>query len=173
MTNHSDSESGDITRRDFIKVAAASGAGVLFSGNVLANTFSSLSSKKRYAIVGVGSRTHMWQSGLYETFQDTSEVVGLCDTNIGRLKFYQDYAKKATGKTIPTYEAKDFDKMIQETKPDTVIVTTVDSFHHQYIIRAMQLGCDVITEKPMTNTDEKCQLVIDAQKKYEIGRAHV
>ncbi|PKL81380.1 MAG: gfo/Idh/MocA family oxidoreductase, partial [Ignavibacteriae bacterium HGW-Ignavibacteriae-3] len=45
-------------------------------------------------------------------------------------------------------------------------VTTVDSNHHTYIVRAMELGCDVITEKPMTNTEEKCQLIIDAQKKY-------
>jgi predicted dehydrogenase len=166
MKNNSETGLGDITRRDFIKTAAATGAGVLLSENMLANTISTLSSKKRYAIVGVGGRTEMWQSGLYEFFQDTTEVVGFCDTNIGRLRYYQNFAKKATGRTIPTFEAKDFDKMIQETKPDTVIVTTVDSFHHQYIIRAMQLGCDVITEKPMTNTQEKCQAVIDAQHQY-------
>ena len=40
--------------------------------------------------------------------------------------------------------------MIAETKPDVVIVTTVDSTHADYICRAMELGCDVITEKPMT-----------------------
>lgn len=166
MNNNSESASGDISRRNFIKVAATSGAGVLFSTNILANTFSSLSSKKRYAIVGVGSRTHMWQEAIYRTFQDTCEVVGMCDTNAGRLRFYQNYAKKETGKVVPLYDAEDFDKMIRETKPDTVIVTTVDSFHHQYIVRAMQLGCDVITEKPMTNTDDKCQQVIDVQKKF-------
>jgi predicted dehydrogenase len=166
MNNNTKPAPGDITRRNFIKAAAASGASVLLSPNILANTFSSLSSKKRFAIVGVGSRTRMWQEAIYRTFKDTCEVVGMCDTNAGRLRFYQDYAKKETGGVIPAYDAKDFDKMIQETKPDTVIVTTVDSFHHQYIVRAMQLGCDVITEKPMTNTDEKCQQVIDAQKKY-------
>jgi predicted dehydrogenase len=157
---------GEITRRRFLQTTAASGAAVVFAESVLANTLTSLSSKKRYAIVGVGARTRMWQDGLYRKFQDTSEVVGFCDTNLGRLKLYQDFAKKATGKSIPTYEARDFDKMISDTKPDAIIVTTVDSFHHQYIVRAMQLGCDVITEKPMTNTDEKCRQIIDAQKRY-------
>ena len=51
---------------------------------------------------------------------------------------------------VPTYKAADFDKMIADVHPDKVIVTSMDRTHHQYICRAMELGCDVITEKPMT-----------------------
>ena len=65
----------------------------------------------------------------------------------------------------PIYDAKDFEKMIRDTKPDVVIVTTVDGFHHEYIIRGMELGCNVITEKPMTIDAEKCQHIIDTKKK--------
>jgi predicted dehydrogenase len=162
----SSTDQRNITRRRFLQVAAASGAGAVLAPTILAKSVGSLGSKKRYAIVGVGSRTHMWQEGLYGPFRDTCEVVGFCDTNRGRVEFYQAYAKKETGKSIPGYDAGDFDRMIRETEPDTVIVTTVDSFHHQYIVRAMQLGCDVITEKPMTNTDERCRQVIAAQKEY-------
>jgi predicted dehydrogenase len=158
-------ESKGFSRRDFLKVSATAGAGALFSGNILANTFSSLGSKKRYAVVGTGHRSEMWQTAVYKSFADSCEIVGLCDTNMGRLKLYQGIAKKFTGKEVPLYDSKDFDKMIAETKPDTVIVTTVDCFHHIYIVRAMELGCDVITEKPMTNTDERCQYIIDGQKK--------
>ncbi|RPH35884.1 gfo/Idh/MocA family oxidoreductase, partial [bacterium] len=68
--------------------------------------------------------------------------------------------------TIPAYKASDFDRMIRETRPDTIIVTTVDSTHDHYIIRAMELGCDVITEKPMTNRAEKCRQIIEAQRRY-------
>ena len=166
MEDSKNNQPRNLNRRDFLKVSATAGAGVLLAGNVLAKPFSSLSTKKKYAIVGVGHRTQMWQTGLYDSFQDTCEVVGFCDTNPGRMKHYQEFAKKATGRTIPLYDAKDFDKMIAETKPDTVIVTTIDSTHHQYIVRAMELGCDVVTEKPMTNTAEKCQQIVDAQAKY-------
>ena len=55
--------------------------------------------------------------------------------------------------------------MIRETKPDYVIVTTIDRTHHTYIIRAMELGCDVISEKPMTVDEEKCQEILDAVKR--------
>ena len=59
---------------------------------------------------------------------------------------------------VPTYKAANFGQMIAEVNPDTVIVTTIvttiDATHQDYIIRAMDLGCDVISETPMT-TDRK------------------
>ncbi|MCS7338957.1 MAG: Gfo/Idh/MocA family oxidoreductase, partial [Verrucomicrobiae bacterium] len=55
--------------------------------------------------------------------------------------------------------------MIRETRPDTVIVTTKDSAHDAYIVRAMELGCDVITEKPMTIDEKKCRAILNAVRK--------
>jgi predicted dehydrogenase len=55
--------------------------------------------------------------------------------------------------------------MIAETKPDVVIVTTKDATHNQYIVRAMELGCDVVTEKPMTTDENKCREIIEAQQR--------
>ena len=156
----------ELSRRDFIKVTSAVGAGALFTSNILAKTFSNLNSKKRYAIVGVGHRTEMWQKALYENYQDSSAIVGFCDNNIGRLNLYKSFAKEKIGKDIPIYLDYEFDKMIMETKPDTIIVTTVDGMHHKYIIRALELECDVITEKPMTIDEIKCQKIIDAQQKF-------
>ncbi len=52
--------------------------------------------------------------------------------------------------------------MIAETRPYVVIVTTMDATHHTYIARAMELGCDVITEKPMTTDLEKIQTIFQA-----------
>jgi predicted dehydrogenase len=62
----------------------------------------------------------------------------------------------------PAYPAESFDRMVAETRPDTIIVTTVDAAHHLYIIRAMELGCDVITEKPMTTDARKMRAIFDA-----------
>ena len=63
---------------------------------------------------------------------------------------------------LPTYLANQFDRMIEETKPDTIIVTTMDATHHIYIVRAMELGCDVISEKPMTTDIDKMKAIYDA-----------
>src|ERR687892_37623 len=54
----------------------------------------------------------------------------------------------AAGVQVPGFLAADFDRMIRETRPQVVIVTTVDATHDEYIVRALNLGCDVITEKP-------------------------
>lgn len=120
--------------------------------------------KKKYAIVGTGSRSKMYFSALLDTHSDVGELVALCDINPVRMNYYNKMAKEVfgCGQPLPVYRAEAFERMIEETKPDTVIVTTIDCTHHQYIIKAMELGCDVITEKPMTTDAEKCQQIIDA-----------
>jgi predicted dehydrogenase len=76
--------------------------------------------------------------------------------------YNQDFKEQFGIDVLPTYLAADFDRMIADQKPDCVIVTTMDRTHHKYIIRAMELGCDVISEKPMTTDVEKCRQILDA-----------
>ena len=118
--------------------------------------------KKRYAQVGVGGRAIMYYQAIAKDFNEYAELVGFCDINQGRM----DYANRrlvsqCAYHEVPTYGADEFEKMIEETKPDIVIVTSVDRTHHRYIIKAMECGCDVISEKPMTVDPEKCQEIID------------
>ncbi|QYY36671.1 Gfo/Idh/MocA family oxidoreductase [Ruficoccus sp. ZRK36] len=121
------------------------------------------SSPKRYVIVGLGGRSSLFSEALLDTFKDACELVGLCDINQTRMDYHNSrFQEKYSAGPFPTYKAEDFDKMIAEQKPDTVIVTTMDRTHHQYIIRAMELGCDVISEKPMTTDTEKCRAILDA-----------
>jgi len=119
--------------------------------------------RARYAQVGVGGRSMMYSRAMVERYADNCELVGLCDTNPGRLALRQSWARER-GVDVPIYAAADFDRMIAECRPDVVIVTSVDGMHDYYICRAMELGCDVITEKPMTTDEQKCQRIIDTQR---------
>jgi predicted dehydrogenase len=85
--------------------------------------------------------------------------------NPGRMMVAQGRATAAGAKAPPMYAPADFKKMIAETKPQYVIVTTVDATHDEYIVAAMEAGCDVISEKPMTTTPEKAQRILDTQKR--------
>jgi predicted dehydrogenase len=118
---------------------------------------------KRYALVGTGARAGMYIEALATTYRDSAQLVGLCDLSQTRMDWYNGKLQ-AMGRSsaLPTYLAADFDRMIAETKPDVVIVTTIDRTHHQYIVRAMELGCDVISEKPMTTTIESLRAIYDA-----------
>jgi len=154
-----------MNRRDFLKTSSAAGVGLMISGSSWAQKISGAGQQKRYAIVGVGSRSRMYQEAIQQDYKAYAQLVGLCDVNRGRLQLAQQRSKEYLGTAPPIYDAADFDKMIAETRPEVVIVTTVDGFHHQYITRAMELGCDVMSEKPLTIDAAKCQGIIDMQKK--------
>ncbi|WP_248925260.1 Gfo/Idh/MocA family protein [Paenibacillus hamazuiensis] len=122
-------------------------------------------SRTRYAQVGTGGRAQFFYNAIAKDFKETSEIVAFCDVNQTRMDYANKQLEKNGAKAVPTYKSNEFDKMIEESKPDAVIVTSVDRTHHTYIIRAMELGCDVVTEKPMTVDEVKCQEILDAVKR--------
>ncbi|MCL2187854.1 MAG: Gfo/Idh/MocA family oxidoreductase [Defluviitaleaceae bacterium] len=122
--------------------------------------------KKTYALVGCGSRARFFYEAVATTYKETSEMVAFCDLSPTRMNYANKILTELGAGAVATYKHTDFEKMIAEKRPDFVIVTSVDRTHDYYIIKAMELGCDVITEKPMTIDEEKAQAIIDAQKKY-------
>ncbi len=159
-----------MSRRDFVKA----GGGTLAAGLVLgpgvarggvrveqpAHPRGELASRApmRVAMVGTGIRgTGMWGRDLVEGWAEHVEFVGLCDTNPGRLAYARDYI----GADCPTFT--DFEEMMAQTRPQSLIVTTVDSTHHEFIVRGMELGSDIITEKPLTTDETTCQAILDAE----------
>ena len=115
---------------------------------------------KRIAIVGTGGRGYMsYGKPICEKFQDCAQLVGLCDINPKRVKYVSEHLPGS----VPAYT--DFDQMLDETRPDTVIVTTVDRFHSDYVIRALDRGMDVICEKPMTMSADRCQAILEAERR--------
>lgn len=125
--------------------------------SILANK---IHQKLRIALIGTGIRgTGFWGRTVMEQYSDIVEFVGLCDINPGRLAF----AKKFMGVSCNTYE--NFDTMMRETHPDLLIVTTVDATHDEFIVKGIEYGADVLTEKPMTTDEVKCQRILEAQRK--------
>lgn len=155
----------NISRRQFLTMSGA------LAGTVLIDPKSSLFAsekisadqnlkKSRAALVGTGHRgTGMWGNSVVKEYANLVEFVGLCDINPGRL----EVGKQLIGVSCPTFT--DFEKMMRETKPDVLIVTTDDNTHDQFIIRGMELGADIICEKPMATDERKIQSIIDAEKR--------
>lgn len=123
-------------------------------------SFGKADEKLKIALVGTGIRgISFWGRRLVQQYSDLLEFVGLCDINPGRLAFGKEYI----GADCPTF--LDFEEMIRTTNPDLVIVTTVDATHHQFIIEGLDMGCDVLTEKPLTTDEHKCQAILDAERR--------
>lgn len=115
---------------------------------------------KKYALIGASGRaTYMFAKPIVDRYGKVAEVVGVFDTNPLRI----EALKELSGCTAASYT--DCDKMLEQTKPDAVIITTKDCFHHEYAIKAMEAGIDVITEKPMTIDAEKCAAILETEKR--------
>lgn len=116
--------------------------------------------KIKLAMVGTGIRgLGMWGAPVLKEFSDKYSFAGLCDINPGRL----ETGKNFLGLDCPTFT--DFDEMMRQTKPDKLLVMTVDGTHHEFIIKGMEYGADIITEKPMTIDEKKCEAILEAEKR--------
>ena len=114
--------------------------------------------RHRVALVGTGHRgTGMWGKELLAGWRDTAEFVAICDINELRAT----HARTAIGTNAPIYT--DVDVMLAAVKPEIVIVCSRDDTHDEIIVKALEAGCRVITEKPMTTTPEKCRRILDAE----------
>ncbi|MDR3297267.1 MAG: Gfo/Idh/MocA family oxidoreductase [Prevotellaceae bacterium] len=150
-------------RRNFLRNAGVALAAATITANPLASLAQKLGGKKmRLAMVGTGHRgSGMWGKSVQHDYADVVEFVGLCDINPGRMAYVA--AEIGVGKDCKLYT--DFDKMLSETKPDALIVTTVDATHDEFIVKGLNAGCNIITEKPMTTDELKCQAILDAERK--------
>jgi predicted dehydrogenase len=117
----------------------------------------------RYAVVGTGSRATMYIDAICGTYAAHCDLVAFCDTSPVRISYHNRRIADRYGYgEVPGYAAEGFGNMLAREHPDVVIVTTVDAFHHHYIIAAMEGGCDVVTEKPMTIDAGKVAAILAA-----------
>lgn len=155
----------NMSRRNFLAISGAVAGTTLLDGksNIMAgNMAAPIENKQRMkvALVGTGIRgATMWGDSIVRDYSNHVEFVGLCDHNPGRLQT----GSKIIGAGCPTYT--DFEQMMQETKPEALIVTTDDDTHDYFIEKGMEMGADIICEKPMAIDEKKIQRIIDAEKR--------
>ncbi|MFC2125048.1 Gfo/Idh/MocA family protein [Bacteroidota bacterium] len=150
-----------LKRRDFIGKT-----GTVLAGSMVVNPVASMMSKaatlakkKKLALVGTGIRgSTFWGKRIIDQYGDLVEFVGLCDINPGRL----DFVKGFMGVKCPVFT--DFDKMMKKVKPDMIIVTTVDATHHEFIVKGLKAGVEVLTEKPLTTDENKLNEILKAER---------
>jgi len=122
--------------------------------------------KRRYAVVGLGARAQTFVDALAGPYADRAELVGFCDVNQTRMTVHNRWIAESHGHAaVPQYEAGDFGRMLDEQRVDVVVVTSMDRTHDDYIVAALEAGCDVVTEKPMTTDPARCRRILAAAEK--------
>ena len=119
-----------------------------------------MDNKRRFALVGTGNRgTTMWGRELLAGWRGQVDLVAIADTNALRA----ERARTMIATNAPIYG--DVDTMLAEARPDLVIVCTPDDTHDDIVVRALESGADVITEKPMSTTVDKIRRILEAEKR--------
>ncbi|MGW0709415.1 Gfo/Idh/MocA family protein [Streptomyces sp. NPDC002643] len=117
--------------------------------------------RRRCAVVGLGARARLFAQALAGPYADRIDLVGFCDVNPHRMAVHNDWI----GARVPTYAAEDFTRMLRRERVDLVVVCTVDRTHDHYIVQALEAGCDVVTEKPMTTDADRARRILDARRR--------
>lgn len=114
--------------------------------------------KRRFALIGTGNRgTTMWGADLISGWSEHVEMVAIVEKNPLRA----ERARTMIGGQAPIYT--ELDPMLRDLKPDLVIVCTPDDTHDDIVVRSLESGADVITEKPMTTTVDKIRRILEAE----------
>ncbi|MCL2512323.1 MAG: Gfo/Idh/MocA family oxidoreductase [Oscillospiraceae bacterium] len=107
------------------------------------------------AIIGMGSIGNI-HARAYRDSKDVN-LTGVCDIIRGRAE------KAAWDYGVPWYS--DAAEMLKELKPDLVSVTTggfeYASDHYKPTIQALEAGCAVLGEKPISNNIEKAREMVN------------
>jgi predicted dehydrogenase len=122
----------------------------------------SADSRRRLALIGAGSRAEMFVRAATGEHADVVDLVALADVNQARMDTHNRWLTAAGHAPLPTYAAADLAKMLVAERVDQLLVTSVDRTHAGHIVTALEAGCDVITEKPMTVDAPSARRILDA-----------
>ena len=125
--------------------------------------------RRRYAVVGTGSRAEMFVRALVSEHAGEAELVALADPNPARMRAHNRWIEElghppVAEHTLSGTGGDEFVAMLGIQDVDTVIVTSVDVTHDGYIVAALGEGRDVITEKPMTVDAPRCTRILRAAR---------
>ena len=112
------------------------------------------------AIIGVGARgadAYGWQ---INDAKDRFNIVALCDLRQERLERYGNRWNVPENARFT-----DENEFFKEKRADLLLVSTQDKDHVRHCLKGFALGYDIMTEKPLTDKKEECEMLLDAQKK--------
>lgn len=119
-----------------------------------------MSKKFKVAVVGCGNRGLTYASEMFAK-GDVYEIVALCDTNPKQLEKMKN--------VLPLKNVSEFnhpDEFFKEKRADIVIIASSDREHVPQALKALDLGYDILLEKPISDSREELRALVDAQKKY-------
>ncbi|AIQ35630.1 oxidoreductase [Paenibacillus sp. FSL R5-0345] len=121
-----------------------------------------MTAQYRVAVAGCGGMANAWIE--YALSRSDIQIVALVDI---RLESAQAMAAKHE---ISCLTFTDIKEAIQATEANLVFDVTVPGSHYSISSTALELGCNVFSEKPLAETMEECTKIVEISERT--GNAH-
>ena len=118
--------------------------------------------KIQLGVLGTGPRGIWFGIKRFLANDERAEIVAICDRNQLAL----DYAVQQTGVQCRQYSS--LDQMLEDSDVEAVINCTDDPDHAATAVPIIKAGKALYLEKPMAQTVEDCDRIIDAWKKNPV-----
>ena len=115
----------------------------------------------KIAIMGFGGRGETYA---HFTKYYGHEVVAICDPNLKR----KQYAMEEYGVASENYFTTEEEFFSKGKIADALVIATLDDIHHRQTMKALEIGYDILLEKPIAMTKEHCIEIRD--KAIELNR---
>lgn len=160
------------SRRRFLRQAGLGAALAAVAGPAAALPFTETDSPMQYddqkklgfAIVGLGKFATEQMMPAFKECKHARITALVSGSPDKAKKLAAEYGVE--GKNIYSYDT--FDSIKDNPAVDVVYIVLPVGLHAEYTLRAAKAGKHVLTEKPMANTPEDCQKMIDACKKANV-----
>ena len=114
------------------------------------------------SILGCGSRGHYTYGKAMINMPDKFKIVSVCDIDQAKI----DLAIKDFGIAEENCFL-DADEFLKEKRSDALVIATQDRDHVKMCVRALELGYDILLEKPISPVESELYELLEANEKYQ------
>jgi predicted dehydrogenase len=155
-------ESNDQGRRKFIKDAAKASAFTIIPSSILG---AGIPPSDKINVALIGCRSMGFGNLKNHLSFDDAQCAAMCDVDSNILNERADEVNKSFGQKPALYD--DYRKMLEHKDIDAVIIGTPDHWHCLQMVACAEAGKDVYVEKPMANSIEECNIMVNAANYYQ------
>ncbi|TKC10714.1 Gfo/Idh/MocA family oxidoreductase [Pedobacter polaris] len=110
--------------------------------------------------LGAGNRGNVY-GGFAAAFPDHLDIIGVAEPVQFRNDKYAKTHKIADENRFKTWE----DVFARPKFADAIIITTPDNLHYAPCMKALEMGYDILLEKPIAPTEKECRAILALARK--------
>ena len=125
------------------------------------NSFTPISGQVRYAVIGLG---FISQDAVLPAFRNTP------NSKLEVLVTRDPHKAKEVGAIygVPTCSYEHYDELLGSGDFDAVYIGLPNNLHCDFTVRAARAGVHVLCEKPLAETEEECEQMIEAAEQNRV-----